>query len=491
MSVCRSVGWGCLLLTVLVGGIGCNSSDDSDTADTDTTANTETTEDSDTSTDTTTDNNSDSDTEDSDDSTSGVSAANVLTDWIINENNELSAHIGGGTVLVNVQSVDEVSEGGASYARVQATGIPNYTLTMTQDLLNWLNDRPRASLSGGQATQSDFVSDTDNDGERNASATVGDVIAYGQDINYRSFSNDTECATNAGYGYWPPGPTCPEDTSKDAYFPVSPAVDSANDCNSGGGAVGYAVNGVSIYNWTDGQSYNSEGVWQTLAAKAEIYDVDICGGHAANGDYHHHAYSDCWADIAGEDKSGHSELYGFAADGYPVYGPFEDTNTLANSCWQVRNYDGQPSADGGWGCVGVNGGTAGDRTCVMIDPYNPDDGVDAADSNGPSTSGTYTSLSQNTFDATSGFFFEDYYFDSSCASQGGANLDEHNGHSSDSLGYHYHLTLSEMPSDSLILPEAAFPFTFGPRYYGELASNALASCSGSNGGGGNLPPPPP
>lgn len=50
--------------------------------------------------------------------------------------------------------------------------------------------------------------------------------------------------------------------------------------------IGYNVNGVALWGWTDANSYNSAGVWHNLAMKFEKYDLDICWGHAANGVYH-------------------------------------------------------------------------------------------------------------------------------------------------------------------------------------------------------------
>ncbi|KPH64655.1 hypothetical protein ADS77_05130 [Pseudoalteromonas porphyrae] len=40
---------------------------------------------------------------------------------------------------------------------------------------------------------------------------------------------------------------------------------------------------------------------------AEQYDVDICGGRAANGEYHHHFYTSCLADMLNHDGSVHSK----------------------------------------------------------------------------------------------------------------------------------------------------------------------------------------
>jgi len=397
------------------------------------------------------------------------SSVALLTEWIVNTSGELSAFLlnsqGSAGIAVNVQSVTEESVNGASFARVQTEGIPNYVVTFTQEQIDALNARPRADLQ--QQNSQDFVSEP---GATTASA--GDVVGFGDDIGFRSFSGDISCADGAGYGYWPPGPTCPNDQAKDGYFPMEP-IDTSEECDIGASASGYAVNGVSIYSWFDGQSYNSEGVWQSLAPFAEVYDVDVCGGHAANGDYHHHFYSDCWGDVVGEDKTGHSPIYGFAADGYAVYGPWHSTGVVAQSCWAPREYNANSAS----GC-----GTDGDRSCLLVDQYDLSQGTTAASSNGPTTAGEYTSLSSNTFVTTSGFFFEDYYYDSTCTSNGGEEaLDQFNGHEHDNLGYHYHLTIV---SNTDITP--AFPFTFGPRFKGQLQDNAIASCSSGAGGG---PPP--
>ena len=398
--------------------------------------------------------------------TDSVSVA-LLTEWLVNTSGELSALLlnsqGSAGIAVNIQSVTEESLNGANYARVQTEGIPNYVVTFTQDQIDALNARPRADLP--QQNSQDFVSEP---GATTASA--GDVVSFGGNIGFRSFSADVSCADGAGYGYWPPGPTCPEDQAKDGYFPLEPAP-SSDECDIGASASGYAVNGVSIYSWFDGQSYNSEGVWQSLAPFAEVYDVDVCGGHAANGDYHHHFYSDCWGEVVGEDKTGHSPIYGFAADGYSVHGPWHDAGVVAQSCWVAREYNANSAS----GC-----GTDGDRTCLLVDQYDLDQGTTAASSNGPTTSGEYTSLSSNTFITSTGFFFEDYYYDSTCTSNGGNKaLDQFNGHEHDNLGYHYHLSIESNADTS-----PKFPFTFGPRFKGELQDNAIASCSSGGGGPG-------
>ncbi len=393
----------------------------------------------------------------------GETGGNALVEsWVVNGSGERSQYIieadSNAGVLVNVQSVQD----NGNYVRVSATGIPDYMVELTQSQVDWLNDRPQA--------RSDFASGR-------TTARAGDTVQFGEDIGYNSSSR--ECTVGEGYGYWPPGPGCPTDQVKVIDFPVTPEPTNSA-CDTGAGAVGYYVNGTSVYNWTDAQTYQDEGVWQTLAPVAEVYDVDICGGHAANGDYHHHFYSECLADLVGDDGNAHSPIYGFAADGYPIYGPWESDGELALSSWRARDYDSPNSATG---C-----GNAGVRSCLLVDQYDPTAGTEPAGSSGPTTSGSFTSLSNNTFDTPSGFFFEDWYWDASLT--GSNYLDQYNGHSDAERGYHYHVTVEFVNGSAT----PSFPYSVGPRYAGELQDNAPANCAASGGGmggggGGTMPPP--
>lgn len=118
--------------------------------------------------------------------------------------------------------------------------------------------------------------------------------------------------------------------------PTSPQ-DPKNQKRPVGAMQGFWVNGTSIFQWSDGQSVDS--TWHTLAPVDEMYDVDICGGHAASGNYHHHFYSVCLAELVGDTGDSHSPIYGYTADSYPVYGPWEDGGVLAISSWVTRDYD--------------------------------------------------------------------------------------------------------------------------------------------------------
>lgn len=57
------------------------------------------------------------------------------------------------------------------------------------------------------------------------------------------------------------------------------------------GQVGWFVNGVALYGWSDSLTYRGEGVWENLAAEFDKFDLDACLGHAtAITSYHRMLY---------------------------------------------------------------------------------------------------------------------------------------------------------------------------------------------------------
>ena len=392
------------------------------------------------------------------------SAFTNAPDWIINttERSGFIDESNGSSqgALYDVQSAVEVTIDGVDYVEIQTQGIPQYDVEITQDILDDLNDRPRLT--------NDFSSGV-------TTATLGSTVAFGQDIGYNS--NTENCSTTGGFGYWPPGPVCPTNQSRTEYIPVTP-VDSTEDCETAVNTIGLFVNGAAVFGWGDTFSYNNEGVFFNLAAKNEVYDLDICSGHAAMGEYHLHNYSQCLADLVGDDGSDHSPIIGFAADGYPIYGPWEADGVLAISAWDARDY-GASEADGGCN-------TPGERTCILDDEFDVTQGVTTVSSPGPDIGADVTSLSGNPLVAVDGFYYEDYVNSGRAAT--GAQLDEHNGHdNNDGRGYHYHVTLVEEGGE--LIP--AFPFTLGPTLFGEVLDNGMASCGGAGAGPGGPGGPPP
>lgn len=380
-----------------------------------------------------------------DDSTATASANSI---WIMNEDAEVSSHITdlntGVGVLVDVQSVTEETIDGVNYTVVNTQGIPKYDVTITQEVIDTLNARPLA--------ETDFTEGT-------TTAEVGDVVEFAGDVGFISAGDN--CETTGGYGYWPKGPACPQADQREVYLPTV-ATATTEICENGLGKIGLFVNGSSIYNWGDGMSYNNDGSWQNLAPVAEQYDVDICGGHSANGDYHHHFYSSCLANLLDDSGDQHSPLYGYAADGYPIYGPWQSNGVLAVSAWQVRDY----SVYSDTGCADSA------RSCELVDPYDTSKGtVDVTA--GPAFTDLVSTLSGNILIAYNGYYYEDHYWNSDLTDLGGQYLDKYNGHSDATRGYHYHITLTE--DGGAFTP--AFPYLIGLRFAGQLEDNAVTSCA--------------
>lgn len=394
-----------------------------------------------------------------------VGTGGTAENWIVNTTKRSTEIFEDTTqtqgVLFGVQVAEIQNIDGVDYAYIETESIPDFEIVITDEIVAELNNRPKAS--------SDFSTGS-------TSANVGDTVVFGQDIGYGR-ANDN-CDETGGTGYWPPGPACPIMQSKEAFFTQSPTErDEAADgaCETGIGSIGFLVNGASIFGWGDTQSYNGEGVFQNLAIAFEIYDLDICYGHSANGDYHQHSYGRCLRELLGDDGTGHSPIIGYAADGYPIYGPYEAADTFALSGWVARDY-GASEAEGGCG-------TPDERSCLLVDQYDLSAGVTDAPSDGPKTTDIVTTQSRNEVVAVSGSYFEDFYY--AGAEVTGAQLDQYNGHDAgDGRGYHYHFT--QKLEDGEV--KLAFPYTHGPRFRGDIPDNGVTTC-GTAGGGGNGGPP--
>lgn len=89
-------------------------------------------------------------------------------------------------------------------------------------------------------------------------------------------------------------------------------------------ALGVAVNGVPIYDYTGGGEMSEADLAHHQAQHDTLQtgQLDICGGHAGRGDdYHYHVTPTCM--IEQMENAGPDAIIGWAFDGFPIYG---DTN---------------------------------------------------------------------------------------------------------------------------------------------------------------------
>ncbi len=325
------------------------------------------------------------------------------------------------------------------FTHVTTQFMPAYRVRVTAAHLENLQARPR------------FARDFPN----GIQVAVGDVLRFGQDLGFAG----NVCAAGAGRGYWPPGTFCAAAIPTTLTFPNRP-VPAAQTCYTTLATVGLFLNGVGLFNWSDAQSYRAENVWHNTATVFEAHSLDICHGHAAEGIYHHHGYSACLAAELGDAGGAHSPLWGFAADGYPIHGPWQADGLLAQSCWRLRNY----AAGSATGC-----GADGQRSCQLVDMADAGKGVRPV-APGPAAGTVELSMfAENPVVTDPGAYYQDHYYDPACTAAGGAALDRHNGHVHAPFVYHYHLTV-----DADLRP--VFPYAFGPTYRGRLHDTAFTTC---------------
>jgi hypothetical protein len=127
---------------------------------------------------------------------------------------------------------------------------------------------------------------------------------------------DCENYCSAAGGVTPAHMTTTFGSSYTQNFSLTPSSKRRSDISN---SVGYAVDGVVIF--------SPFTFIKTVAAYDET--LDTCLGHPAQGLYHYHGFSPC---IHGEnatqigDSIPHSKIYGWAFDGFPIYGPYGYTD---------------------------------------------------------------------------------------------------------------------------------------------------------------------
>ena len=156
---------------------------------------------------------------------------------------------------------------------------------------------------------------------------------------------------------------------------LNPQPNNGTPTATNGGNIGIFINGVSLFDYRDGVSWNNQtqaegggpimgppgqGVWNRDAIVAEREGFDCAKGHPAMGNYHHHQNPSAFdmdivpisdvCDIYASDglyvieANVHSPLLGYSYDGYPIYGAYGYTNldgtggiTRMKSGYQLRN----------------------------------------------------------------------------------------------------------------------------------------------------------
>lgn len=112
-----------------------------------------------------------------------------------------------------------------------------------------------------------------------------------------------------------------------APIPLKPALGDVPQTRDA--ALGIAVNGVPIYDYTGGGEMTIADLHhhQTRHDTLQTEQLDECGGHAGRGDdYHYHVKPKCM--IAQMKNQGDGAIIGWAFDGFPIYGDNNPDGTI-------------------------------------------------------------------------------------------------------------------------------------------------------------------
>jgi hypothetical protein len=105
------------------------------------------------------------------------------------------------------------------------------------------------------------------------------------------------------------------------------------------GAVGIAINGVVFYNPFDADMQDATDI------------MDRCCGHPSpDNRYHYHKYPVCIKSPFVDEGDAHSPLIGWAFDGFPIYGPYEDKGIMAKDSKDnpLNEFNGHYDEVRGW-----------------------------------------------------------------------------------------------------------------------------------------------
>lgn len=165
-------------------------------------------------------------------------------------------------------------------------------------------------------------------------------------------------------------PNYPSNTNSIYRIPRTPTVNT-NKSPTTLGAAGYYVNGVAMFNCLDAFSYSNsnsrdatpnstftgDGIWNRDAYVNESVTFDAANAHQAGNTYHYHASSPALRHQLGDSVDydeatntytenptatpKHSPILGWAADGFPVYGPYgysDPNNSTSNVRRMLSGY---------------------------------------------------------------------------------------------------------------------------------------------------------
>ena len=289
-------------------------------------------------------------------------------------------------------------------------------------------------------------------------------------------------------------PNFPSNTATIFRIPRVPTVPGTKT-NTGGGAIGFFVNGVAFFDNRDTFSYSNanakdadptagiglgDGIWSRDALPNEGVTFDAALAHQAGNQYHYHAQpialryqlgdhvdynptANRYTESAGP-VTAHSPIVAWAQDGYPVYGPYGYSSALDASSGVRRMVSGYVPRNGANGTTNL--AATGRQTLPAWAAVAQNRSATlAANQYGPNVSATYAL----------GHYLEDNdYLGDLGQTQGVTfDLDKYNGRTCvtpefPSGTYAYFSTINADGS-------SAYPYNIGRQFYGSPTGGTVTS----------------
>ncbi|MES2695387.1 MAG: YHYH protein [Verrucomicrobiota bacterium] len=323
-----------------------------------------------------------------------------------------------------------------------------------------------------------------------------------------SYSADWVYLRSSGLGYHTMGPwylnaahtqlfpNYPANQNVLYRIPRVPSVPATKTLTAGG-AIGYFVDGVALFDNRDTYSYTNasasdaspmgtgrgDGIWNRDAYVNEGVTFDAAFAHQAGSNYHYHANTPALRYLLGDNvdydaatktypekstaATRHSPILGWVADGYPIYGPYGYASPLDPASGVRRMNPGYVKRDGTNGTTNL---TATGRTTLpawAMRALNRSSATLPTNLTGPAV-GTAQIL---------GHYLEDYDYLGELGKTQGADfdLDLHNGRfcvtpEFPEGTYAYFLTIEADGTPK-------FPYTLGRWFYGNPTGAIVQSIS--------------
>lgn len=99
------------------------------------------------------------------------------------------------------------------------------------------------------------------------------------------------------------------------------------------GPIAVALNGVVFFNPFEAGGMNA------VEGYSQVWLDSCCGHPQQHGMYHYHKYPSCLKSPFPDEGKQHSPVIGFAFDGYPIYGPYEESGVMARDLKGERALD--------------------------------------------------------------------------------------------------------------------------------------------------------